>query len=463
MRHRKTISVSPWFREACRETRLGEAVDYGREYGKGCLIKENGKWRAVIRYRDLDTGERNGAGKPVRGKWRTLSRTFDIPSAPGDGDMTGVKLAERALKQWRDEVLAAEDERQAQARMEREGYVPVQGVAELVAAYLVKVENESRPENSTMATYRRMERHIAGELGGVPIDGLTEDMVVRWLGNMNAQFAPETVIKSLRLLNASLEWAVDMGRIPTNPARKCRKPKQKRPEPNYLDMEQRARLMATLDEAPAAEPYALGVRIALMTGMREGEICALRWRDVDMNAGVIHVRHSIGRGDSTYEKTPKNGGSRRNIPMPESLVKAMRSRRASVIEERIAAGASGRDIDDLFVLGRPDGAYMNPQYLSRTWRRRYAAGLGLVGSQGRRPVFHDLRHTFATVAIAAGVDVKTVSSILGHANAAMTLNIYADADPEAKRRAADAVAAAMEGGATEPGQVVRFRPTGTGE
>jgi hypothetical protein len=65
--------------------------------------------------------------------------------------------------------------------------------------------------------------------------------------------------------------------------------------------------------------------------------------------------------------------------------------------------------------------------------------MGLVGTQGRVPTFHDLRHTFATYAIAEGVDVKTVSSILGHSNAAMTLNIYASADPESKRAAAETI------------------------
>jgi integrase len=69
--------------------------------------------------------------------------------------------------------------------------------------------------------------------------------------------------------------------------------------------------------------------------------------------------------------------------------------------------------------------------------------MGLVGTQGRRPTFHDLRHTFATFAIAEGIDVKTVSSIMGHANAAMTLDIYASADADAKRAAAMTIDEAM--------------------
>ena len=97
----------------------------------------------------------------------------------------------------------------------------------------------------------------------------------------------------------------------------------------------------------------------------------------------------------------------------------------------------------LYVIGGADGSFMQPHYLSNRWRRT-ADALELVGTEGKRPTFHDLRHTFATAAIAHGVDVKSVSSMMGHANAAMTMNTYASADPDAKRRASDAVARAIE-------------------
>ena len=86
--------------------------------------------------------------------------------------------------------------------------------------------------------------------------------------------------------------------------------------------------------------------------------------------------------------------------------------------------------------------------------------LNLIGTQGKPPKFHDLRHTFATRAIANGVDVKSVSSILGHANAAMTLNIYASADPDATRRAMDAVAKTITAPAPTA-EVLELKPTGT--
>ena len=103
-----------------------------------------------------------------------------------------------------------------------------------------------------------------------------------------------------------------------------------------------------------------------------------------------------------------------------------------MMEECMEAGIAMTP--DLHVIGRIDGSYMSPHSLWREWKA-ISKSLGLVGMEGKPPAFHDLRHTFATAAIKSGADVKSVSSILGHANAAMTLNIYANADAEAKRRA----------------------------
>ena len=120
----------------------------------------------------------------------------------------------------------------------------------------------------------------------------------------------------------------------------------------------------------------------------------------------------------------------------------------------------------MFVLGgidkderTEDYKFLAPNTLWKKWRA-LADLLGIVGTQGRRATFHDLRHTFATTAIAEHVDVKTVASNLGHSNAAMTLNIYANADPDAKRRAADVIGRAMERGARGPAMVLPLR-TGT--
>jgi integrase len=218
-------------------------------------------------------------------------------------------------------------------------------------------------------------------------------------------------------------------------------PKIPKKEPNALDAAQRARLVSFLDIA-APSPVNLGIRLALFTGMREGEICGLQWKNVDLESGVIRVRTVIGRdGGKTYVKEPKTGGSRRDIPVSDSIIEALKTQRTEMVRQCLEGGIPFSN--DLYVLGRVDGINLAPHALWEAWKA-IAASLGLVGTQGRVPTFHDLRHTFATAAISEGVDVKSVSSILGHTNAAMTLNIYASADPDAKRRAAETVSEAME-------------------
>ena len=197
-------------------------------------------------------------------------------------------------------------------------------------------------------------------------------------------------------------------------------------------------MLLTLLEPTSGTPFGLGVLIALSTGMRIGEKCGLTWADVSLETRTVWVRRTIARHDGKYYlKKPKTRGSMRDIPVAESLARSLDERRKAQATELIVAVLSPTEerMSRLYVLGGIDGSFMSPTRLSKEWKM-LAESLGLVGTQGRRPTFHDLRHTFATYAIAEGVDVKTVSSILGHSNAAMTLNIYASADPDSKRAAA---------------------------
>ena len=190
--------------------------------------------------------------------------------------------------------------------------------------------------------------------------------------------------------------------------------------------------------------------MALHTGLRVGEVCALTWRDVDTARGVIHVRHAIGRADGgTYLKEPKSACGRRDVPISPALGAALARRLAAMTSERASAGlaTSREDLAGLYVVGDAtpvagDKPWASPSAVSREWHV-LAVSWDLRGSRGRVCTFHDLRHTWATVAISEGVDVKSVSAILGHSSAAMTLDVYADASPDAKRRAADLVARAM--------------------
>lgn len=408
------------------------------KYSSVCVQREGKTWRARAKYKDTS------------GRWRAKTKTL--------AGVSGKRAAEAAAREWFDALNAAQDEDGTET-------VPVvQSVGDYLAAYVDGCSVYAEP--STVNSYRYILRRQVEPypLNGIALDALGPSDVRVWLAALADDYGAATISKAFVLVRSAMRQAVNDGRLGRNPTDGVKPPKRKRPEPNALRDEDRRRVASALASA-AQTPDMVGATIALYTGMREGEICALRWRNVDLRAGTLDVREAVGKdGGRWYLKEPKTGGSRRTVAFPEPVARSLRARRSRMIEEAMAAGVPFSS--DMFVLGRIDSdevtgdyKFMQPHALWERWRA-FSDLLGLVGTQGRRVTFHDLRHTYATAAIAAGVDVKTVSSQLGHANAAMTLNTYADADPDAKRRGADAVAEAMAGG-TAQADVLTFRPTGT--
>ena len=169
--------------------------------------------------------------------------------------------------------------------------------------------------------------------------------------------------------------------------------------------------------------YNLGLQICLFTGMRIGEVCALRWEDVDINAGTIRIRRTVHRvyviddGPKHSELTldyPKTAGSYREIPVIRDLADIL---------TKYSEGAIGKHY---VISGLPNPT--EPQTM-RNHFKKVAATLGL---SMRR--FHGLRHTFATRCVESKCDYKTLSSILGHANVSTTLNLYVHPGMEQKRK-----------------------------
>lgn len=369
----------------------------------------NGRWRAQVKYKD-DSG-----------KWRNKSKVLEA---------TGIRAARHEAEAWRDELEHA-------AQQEAPSADNLGDVGEFVDHYIDSLEQSQSVEKSTIPPYRFMQKHIADGLGHIPAKDLNLDAAQGWVNAMTAQYAASTVRKALNLLKAAYKDAVRRNILPYSPVDAVKAPKLRKPEPNALDRSQYERLLAYLNVA-ASTPVNLAIKLAIFTGMREQEICGLRWRDVNLQEAELHIRNVIGRdGGKTYEKQPKTDGSRRDIPLSEELVTDLSTRYDDMARECTETGIPLTQ--DHYVLGRVDATYMAPHSLWRDWKA-IAKSLGLVGCEGKLPTFHDLRHTFATVAISSGSDVKSVSSILGHSNAAMTLNVYTSADAEAKRRAMERTA-----------------------
>lgn len=380
------------------------------------------KYRGVYRHKVTVT-ERAGDGTTTtREEWRTVSKVFDTPL---------LGEAHALHEEWKAE--------QAEAEAAKSTALDVPGFVE----WRVRVKGESQAiEPSTVRGYQTQCKHIREGFAGVALVDLTSTAVQEWeSGLLAGGMAPVGVRKCHVLLKQCMEFAARDGYVRRDPCALVKPPKLPKKPPNALDAAGRNAVRALLvDGAPTPENTA--ALMALYTGMRRGEVCGLMWRDVDLDAGTIFVSRSIGVGTGgAYEKEPKTGGSRRTIAIPGDLKKALRRRRAAMEADAMRAGVPLEPTT--YVIGEFTGGYLSPDTLSGRWAT-IAHNNGLVGTQGRVVTFHDLRHTYATMAIAEGIDVKTVSSTLGHSSAAMTLDVYASADPKAKRGAATAVNRAMK-------------------
>ncbi|MCI1431297.1 MAG: site-specific integrase, partial [Atopobiaceae bacterium] len=298
---------------------------------------------------------------------------------------------------------------------------------------------------STADGYRWYAKHLLGtELGKTPVGQVTARQIQEFERDMVQDgYGGNTVSHTHVLLKTAFIRARRLGDIPSNPFDLVDAPKRPTKPINSLDAASVRQLNQTLGSV--ADPFSTAVLLALMTGMRQGEICALRWQDVDRVSRKIRVSHALTRASGTFAlSTPKTRSSARTIPYGDELARVLEARARAMHGEREAMGL---DWDEgLFVVGSAvTGAWKSPMALGQEWRA-FVRVAKLVGSQGEPPRFHDLRHTFATMAIGSGVDVKTVSAILGHSNAAMTLNVYADALADSKKVSMDLMGRIMSAG-----------------
>jgi integrase len=160
------------------------------------------------------------------------------------------------------------------------------------------------------------------------------------------------------------------------------------------------------------------VATALGTGMRRGELLALRWKDVDLDGAKLRVEQSLEqtkRGGLVF-KAPKTRHGRRTITLPASIVAELRAHLKATLERRMVLG-QGKVDDDALVFATWDGNTRSPNAMTKEWRRA-------IHTAKLKATFHSLRHTHASSLIAAGIDVLSISRRLGHGSPAITLGVY---------------------------------------
>jgi integrase len=321
-----------------------------------------------------------------------------------------------------------------------------------LGAYLARWVEACRPRlrSSTHVEYARhvsqywLAGSFAANLATLPLARLQPVDVERRMNEMVARgLSPSTARHARSILRRALNDAMREGLLNRNVAALARPPRAPRREMRALSPSEASRLLSATADEPAGPLYAM----AIATGCRLGELLGLSWDDVADDGRSLVVRRSLAESGHTLDATggrhvtwalaePKTERSRRTVMLPAIGVEALRHQKARQAVAKLAAGSAWQDRHNL-IFTNDVGQPVNPESVSSGFRKM-AARLGL------QPVrFHDLRHTAASLLLAAGVPLKVVSETLGHSSIAITADVYQHVTPDLRREAADALDRAL--------------------
>ena len=292
----------------------------------------------------------------------------------------------------------------------------------------------------TWIRYRELLQHVVRTMGKRALTKVTASHVdhlysalQRPADDANVEALSSTTVHHLHVtLRQAFDDAERLGYVARNVVDLVRSPRMRQVEMHTLDLEQSRTLLAAARGERLEALYVL----ALTTGMREGELLALRWRDVDLDGASLQVRGTLAylKGEGWHIGQPKTARSRRRIDLSNEVVMALRRHKLRQAEERKAAGdvwGHGVACADLVFCNEIGGPIDGRNLRQRSFRRAL--------TQANLPAirFHDLRHTAATLMLLQGIHPKVVSERLGHSSVALTLDRYSHVLPSMQKSAAE--------------------------
>jgi integrase len=314
-----------------------------------------------------------------------------------------------------------------------------------VGAYLDKwiVAHEVTLKPSTAASYRAIiGRYLKPAIGHERVQALSPTRLSVLFADLYARggkdgkaLSPRTVQFVRAVLRRAMQDAVVDRVIEVNPCTGTKRPRVNKPKHTTWTGPQMLTYLGTLTSEDRWAPL---WTLALASGMRRGELMALRWGDVDLDTGLVSVERSVTQiGKALSYSTPKNH-DRRHLSIDPRTVAVLKAWRKVQLGERLAWGEAYQGTEDL-IFTWEDGRPVLPDYVTKAFVKSQA------GADVPRLKLHEARHTHATILLRAGEAVHIVAKRLGHRDASVTLNVYADAIPDDDSRAVDVFSKAVWG------------------
>jgi integrase len=344
------------------------------------LRKRHDLWHLDIHYRDPETGERKRSRRS-----------------------TGLK----ATRQNRREATQMGHAllQQLETRLSEPAPLLSELTVEEFAGVWFRTHCQVRLKPMTCRRYWQiLARHIIPAMGALPLRSVRRIHIERFIAAKQARYAAKTVNHYLGVLTVLFNAAVDWDELERSPCKGVKRLREDPPKTSFWTFEESSVFLAVAAER---EPeWHLVFLMALRTGLRQGELFALRWSDVDFECGTLHVCRSVSRG---FETSPKSNRTRR-VPMTRALESVLRPR-----------------------AGKPDvRVFQHVGEKPPTNSRARRALQRLAKAAGVKQIrFHDLRHTYASHLVMRGVPLNTVRELMGHSDMKMTLR-YAHLAPDVK-------------------------------
>lgn len=354
-------------------------------------------WQARLKYKDGN------------GKWKETAKMLP--------DATGKREATRQAKELFDKLNAEAD---LMPNVGKEKTID-QIYKEYLKNQLDTGEIEKSTYSNSLYSYNK---YIKPYLGDYLFASIDKVVLNGWITQLyQLGLSQNTIHTTYARLKKVYNYFYNNGELLKDPFKGVKMPKKGEAKITHLTNEQMDNVLSAvyLDYEPQ-DPMYVGILLVFYAGLRRGEICGLRWNDIDFYKHTITVRSAVGvssrETSGDYTKSPKNKSSNRTFPMLPQLEQALKERKALIDPQ-----------DNWFVIGEQE-QFMRPQHYNRLFSE-FVERHSLVDAYGKKIVPHGLRHNFATVGIRTGMDIASLALMMGHASRAMTLDTYGDANADA--------------------------------